>query len=1058
MPTKQSLLLHTLILTIALTQIAKSQEISSRREAKLKIDFETLVLKMELKLTVKEHAFRFEVFKKNVGVIAKPVPPPKDRFGRPLLGMVAATYRKGVNKFVFLTEIEFDSRYLMKPEALFAKTRAQGLRGQAGYQLEELVDEISEFGSGRTSTTDRSVNSGRPGSQNNTNNNNIPTFDDFDSFSQDEARFMDFDNFDAQSRRLETVADDGIKERILQETKPVIPGVKNVVSWEHLFSPVFDQLDCNSCYSTASISAIEAVHHNQYPDLPRISLSVQEPLDCSKENFGCDGGQPSAVMQYIQEFGVAYTRDYAYKGDDRKHRCKAEYFKNLEKKRAGARILEQILGNENHIGERILQQSRLSRIGGSSLGLRQSRQRVSRFNSFNRPSFGATANNNFSNNSNSNFRNLNNNIPSNQARNTSQFSANTNRFSLRQSGNSRPSPSSNSNNFNRNSSSFNNFGQRNQNSGLRGFGSNSTQLQNRNRFRQNNNRASNSQFSNFNNRGTRQNVRIRPTGLRPLNNQIIPNNNNNQIRNTTLPNRPPQQTQRKPKREMKYDSVKRSIYYKVTNYKNQREIVTFEDMFGKPYVPFGMPRPVQELTEIGGAGSSDNSSKSSGSTFNNFESSEQASQGNTQTTPIAQDNTSKDNDLADLGNFDDLKPNRNNKNPKEEVASQNDLNEVNQEIESKVPEKSQQNDKVDSIDFGGLQQLDELDQTDNFNQDSTLKNDEIDKVDSENQIKNDTHQESNQETSPPDSDLGLLQNFDQNMPSNDSTHLVKDDEDKTLEKEKKEEESGSNQKGNSGNQSEGDSDQNQDSQDDLMADLDSLDSLDSLDAVDSLQNQDENGSPSNQPDQTTPAPHQEPEPESENQQNQQDPSPAPTNNESLDLSSLDDLDNLDQPQETPQPDPTPTDTDPVPSNNTDTPSPPVSDPTKPQQGSRYEELKGFYFIRQNVIDLIRALQYGPVVVAHFVSEPFKFYESGVFDGDGCKNAKLEQVNHASVIVGYDLEDKIPYFKFRNSWADDWGEKGYYRIKIGELTRENKGTCLVAGTPFMVLPHLVQRSN
>jgi C1A family cysteine protease len=102
-----------------------------------------------------------------------------------------------------------------------------------------------------------------------------------------------------------------------------------------------------------------------------------------------------------------------------------------------------------------------------------------------------------------------------------------------------------------------------------------------------------------------------------------------------------------------------------------------------------------------------------------------------------------------------------------------------------------------------------------------------------------------------------------------------------------------------------------------------------------------------------------------------------------------------------------------------------------------------------VIDLLRALQYGPVVVAHFVSEPFKFYSSGVFDGDGCDKGRLELVNHASVIVGYDLDAPIPYFKFQNSWADDWGENGFYRIKIGELTKQNTGVCLVAGTPFMV---------
>ena len=119
--------------------------------------------------------------------------------------------------------------------------------------------------------------------------------------------------------------------------------------------------------------------------------------------------------------------------------------------------------------------------------------------------------------------------------------------------------------------------------------------------------------------------------------------------------------------------------------------------------------------------------------------------------------------------------------------------------------------------------------------------------------------------------------------------------------------------------------------------------------------------------------------------------------------------------------------------------------------ARFSSLRRFFFIRQNVVDLLRALQFGPVVVAHYVSEPFKFYSSGVFNGDGCDSAELGAVNHASVIVGYDLEAPVPFLRFQNSWGSDWGEAGFYRIAIGELSRQNSGLCLVAGTPFMVFP-------
>jgi cathepsin F len=41
-----------------------------------------------------------------------------------------------------------------------------------------------------------------------------------------------------------------------------------------------------------------------------------------------------------------------------------------------------------------------------------------------------------------------------------------------------------------------------------------------------------------------------------------------------------------------------------------------------------------------------------------------------------------------------------------------------------------------------------------------------------------------------------------------------------------------------------------------------------------------------------------------------------------------------------------------------------------------------------------------------------------------------QLDHAIVIVGYDFTGSIPYWIVRNSWAETWGEQGYFRIKKG----------------------------
>lgn len=73
---------------------------------------------------------------------------------------------------------------------------------------------------------------------------------------------------------------------------------------------------------------------------------------------------------------------------------------------------------------------------------------------------------------------------------------------------------------------------------------------------------------------------------------------------------------------------------------------------------------------------------------------------------------------------------------------------------------------------------------------------------------------------------------------------------------------------------------------------------------------------------------------------------------------------------------------------------------------------------------------GPISIAVDASD-FQFYGGGVFTKNQCPNSK---VNHAVVIVGYGTENGIPFWKVRNSWGANWGEKGYLRMERGT------GTC------------------
>merc|ERR1712000_421267 len=58
------------------------------------------------------------------------------------------------------------------------------------------------------------------------------------------------------------------------------------------------------------------------------------------------------------------------------------------------------------------------------------------------------------------------------------------------------------------------------------------------------------------------------------------------------------------------------------------------------------------------------------------------------------------------------------------------------------------------------------------------------------------------------------------------------------------------------------------------------------------------------------------------------------------------------------------------------------------------------------------------------------YKGGIASPNKVLCTKL-MLNHQVAIVGYGTENGVDYWKIRNSWGTDWGEKGYYRIVRGD---------------------------
>ncbi|CAH8429313.1 unnamed protein product [Schistosoma haematobium] len=86
-----------------------------------------------------------------------------------------------------------------------------------------------------------------------------------------------------------------------------------------------------------------------------------------------------------------------------------------------------------------------------------------------------------------------------------------------------------------------------------------------------------------------------------------------------------------------------------------------------------------------------------------------------------------------------------------------------------------------------------------------------------------------------------------------------------------------------------------------------------------------------------------------------------------------------------------------------------------------------YNVADNELSIQKEImKYGPVESAFNVYEDFLNYKSGIY-----KHITGEPVGgHAIRIIGWGVEKNTPYWLIANSWNEDWGENGYFRILRG----------------------------
>lgn len=83
------------------------------------------------------------------------------------------------------------------------------------------------------------------------------------------------------------------------------------------------------------------------------------------------------------------------------------------------------------------------------------------------------------------------------------------------------------------------------------------------------------------------------------------------------------------------------------------------------------------------------------------------------------------------------------------------------------------------------------------------------------------------------------------------------------------------------------------------------------------------------------------------------------------------------------------------------------------------------------------VEVGPISAA-INANPLSYYGGGIFDVPKCPS-EFADLNHGVLVVGYGVEDGVPYWIVKNSWGADWGEDGYFRI-VRHLDNSSKGMC------------------
>jgi len=95
---------------------------------------------------------------------------------------------------------------------------------------------------------------------------------------------------------------------------------------------------------------------------------------------------------------------------------------------------------------------------------------------------------------------------------------------------------------------------------------------------------------------------------------------------------------------------------------------------------------------------------------------------------------------------------------------------------------------------------------------------------------------------------------------------------------------------------------------------------------------------------------------------------------------------------------------------------------------RYRCIMNSAWVTTNPIKAqIEVFMNGPISAIYNVYADFPYYEGGVY----YRTTNMRLAVHSVTIVGWGVENGVPYWICKNSWGDNWGLKGFFMIRMGD---------------------------